>query len=973
MIGETVSHYRIRERIGAGGMGTVYLATDTKLHRRVALKFLPDDLTRDPEWRHRFVREARAAGAIDHPNIAAIHDIEESDGRTFIVMEYVEGQSLRSLLEEGRLDLDATLALVLPVASALAKAHDHGVVHRDVKPENILVASDGYPKLVDFGLAKLVDAGPPADEESETAYRTARGQVFGTAAYMSPEQARGEAVDARSDIFSLGVVVYEMLSGKSPFRRGTAIESMHAVLKDQPPPLPHADADRAVGKALAKDAGDRFENMVSFTAALASLKDETAPSRPQRWWPAAFATAIAGLALVVGLWALWEPEPQPGVGASGRPSIAILYFENNSGDEEIRWLSQGLPSMLLTDLAQTPGLDVVSSQRVAEILRQVGSDDLERIEKNVAAEVARRSGAGAVIVGAIFKAGDEIRIDVQVEDVGTGRVLSAESVRGTEVFTMVDELSGRIREGLRFSETGADRPLADISTHSIEAYRLFIEALDAARHVREADARRLYEEAVRRDPGFAMAHYELSRILTMWDVALADEHKQKALDNLERLSARERLVVESGYALVEDPVRAIELAEKLVATYPDDERGYPILHRAHRALGEVDLGIAAMRAGVAANPASGYLQALLGYALLQVGRFDEALEAFEEYESLDPEEANPLDSQGEVYLLMGRPEEAVERFDRALEIDPMFNAARFARLWANAMRGHYGEALEDVRRFIDQATREGFPTQHLQILDASVVSRAGRYEQAARAIEMGARLADERSDVAVRVELFLLDAWLSLERGRYDAAVSLAVRAADDAPITADADATRSRYSVLLGHLLAGIAEARRDDVEAAKRHHAKVAELAELEHAMDVFIVHTLEGEIALASGDPEGAKMSFLAGEPSAPIYFDRRSLVRSIFASNLPLRDGLARAERALDNEAAAIEAYRRLLEPERNPNWQSWLEPRYVLALARTLDDAGDTNAARVEYERFLELWRDADEGLPEVAEARTFLE
>ena len=278
---------------------------------------------------------------------------------------------------------------------------------------------------------------------------------MGTVAYMSPERAKGKPVDARSDVFSYGAVLYEMLSGRSPFRRETLAESISAVLKETPTPVtvdsPETpELQRILRKALAKDPNDRYQTMRDLSIDLRDLRDgltstsmpamAAAPATAQFPWKWAAILGVAVAVTVVGFLLLRDRGPA-GIGASGRPSVAVMYFESLSGDEEVRWLSKGLPNMLLTDLAQTPGLDVVSSQRIHEILKQIGHDNLESTDKSVVAEVARKAGAGAVVVGSIFKSGDEIRIDVQVEDVSTGRILSANSVRGHDVFPLVDQLT----------------------------------------------------------------------------------------------------------------------------------------------------------------------------------------------------------------------------------------------------------------------------------------------------------------------------------------------------------------------------------------------------------------------------------------------------------------------------------------------------------------------------------------------------
>ncbi len=573
MIGTTVSHYKILRMIGEGGMGEVYLAQDTKLKREVALKFLAEDLAdlaREETRRRRFVQEARATAGIGHPHIAVIHEIGEADGRTFIAMEYVRGESLRTTIRGRDFDLRETLDLAVQVAEGLSAAHERGIVHRDLKPDNVLVSEQGYAKIIDFGLAKLVERATPGgvlgpDDITKTRIRTREGVVMGTVAYMSPEQARGQTVDARSDIFSFGVVLHQMITGKSPFRRGTVVETLNAVINDELPPVElrggetPVELQRITRKCLAKDFGDRYQNMKDLAIDLKELREliigggrPAVARRALRPW--LWAGAGIAVAAVVALGFLHDRRSEsPGIGASGRPAVAVMHFESTGTDEEIEWLSKGLSTMLITDLAQTPGLDVVSGQRIQQILKEIGEEGPETFDQSSVAEVARQAGAGAVVTGGIFKSGREIRLDVQVHDVGSGRVLAAESVREEDIFPMVDEITRRIRTSLSLGDHTAGRPLAEITTASFDAFRLYSDGLEASSNFGLGDARELLERAVKIDPSFAMAHLELSVLAdTRGEFGVGSSRLEKAYENRERLPERQRLAIEAHYAFVRD-------------------------------------------------------------------------------------------------------------------------------------------------------------------------------------------------------------------------------------------------------------------------------------------------------------------------------------------------------------------------------------------------------------------------------------
>jgi tetratricopeptide (TPR) repeat protein len=990
MLGSTVSHYKILEKLGEGGMGEVYLAEDTKLKRKVALKFLAKELTQDETRKQRFIQEARAAAAIEHPHIAAIHDIDEADGHLFIAMEHVRGESLRESIQQRNLGLRKSLELAAQIADGLSAAHEQGVVHRDLKPENILVSDKGYAKIIDFGLAKLLEpfmqSGEASGaEETATRLKTKEGLVMGTVAYMSPEQAKGKPVDARSDIFSYGAVLYEMLSGQSPFRRDTIAESLGAVLKDTPAPVSvdsaelAPDLQRILRKALAKDPNDRYQSMRDLaidvrelregmtSTAVAALKVPASAKVPWKW---AAILAVALAATVTGFLLLGRDRGPAGIGASGRPSVAVMYFESMSGDEEIRWLSKGLPNMLVTDLAQTPGLDVVSSQRIHEILTEIGQEDLETINKSLVPEIAERAGAGAVVVGSIFKSGSEIRLDVQVQDVGSGRVLSAESVRGEDVFPLVDELAGRIRASLSLGDQPGVRPIAEVTTPSLDAFQLYSEGLEARRNLRSGDARELFEKAVEIDPTFAMAYFELSNVVPE-DSNLFRQYMEKALELADRLPERQKLLVQATDANWRrgEPEEAIELLETLVTRYPDEEDAYAWLRTIYLQLNQPDKALANLERGIKALPRSGPLHNFYGYRLLQSGRYAEGLRALETYAELNPDEPNPQDSLAEAYLLTGQPEKALEKYARVLEIDPDFGPSHAGRAWAFAMLGRYDEALIE-RAKIREVGNPYFGETALLFMEAFTLSRVGRYRQAEEKLPRGMEVATSQGDDFSQAYLELLSALLAFEKEEYADVLESVDSARERIPhITIPGD---RRIPTLVAHLLAGVAEARRGNMATAREQLDSQSIFYDPNDEGENWLHQALRGELALATGDLTVAENAFTDGEPTFKMFFNNGSPAPSLFLNNLPFRDGLARVKKGQGDLAGAIRIYRELLTTDMSSKWIAMLEPRYVLELARLLDETGNKEAARAEYERFLGLWKDADGGLPELKEARKYV-
>jgi serine/threonine protein kinase/Tfp pilus assembly protein PilF len=509
LTGKTISHYSVLEKLGGGGMGVVYKAKDTRLGRNVALKFLPDDISQNPQTIERFRREARAASSLNHPNICTIYDAGEFDGRPFIAMELLEGQTLRNRISGTPIAVPELLDIGIQLVDGLHAAHSKGIVHRDIKPANVFLVDNGQAKILDFGLAKMGRQEKQIAALAETSFRTqvdesalltSPGSSIGTVAYMSPEQARGEELDARSDLFSLGVVLYEMCTGLIPFAGATAALIFDGILRSEPAPattlnpkLPVA-IENIFAKALEKDTNLRYQTAAELRTDLKRLKrDLDSNKRPSAE----------------------KPEPPKAAAAAGPPaskSVAVLYFENQSGSKEDEYLRDGITEDVITELSKIQGLNTFSRPTVLAF----------RDKPMTPAQVAQLLGAVYVLTGSVRRAGARLRISAQLIDTRTDFTLWSERFdrEMKDVFEVQDEMARKIAEALRIKLSPQElEALADKPTENTQAYDLYLRGKRYARRQTRQDvefALQMFENAVVLDPSFALAYAACANACAMY-------------------------------------------------------------------------------------------------------------------------------------------------------------------------------------------------------------------------------------------------------------------------------------------------------------------------------------------------------------------------------------------------------------------------------------------------------------------------
>ena len=964
-------------------MGDVFLAEDTKLKRKVALKFLIPHLTRDKEAKERFIQEAQTASALDHPNICTIYEINETkpapgepgDSQLFIAMAYYEGETLNEKIDRGPLHFDEATEIAVQVAQGLTKAHEQGVVHRDIKPANIHITNDGVVKILDFGLAKL--AGRTKLTKS--------GTTIGTAAYMSPEQARGKEVDFRTDIWSLGVVLYEMVTGQLPFRGDYELAVINCIINEVSEPMTNLrtrvpiELERIVNKTLVKSPNERYQHVNELLTALNISKTECLPTIKAKKWKIVKKTPRKKIAISVGIlflliigFFLVRFMLLEGVLVPAPIPIAVLPLENRIKDAEYGNLGVIIQDLLITKLDNSKYLSVTTRERMYDIRKQLGKEDHE-INNELGLKLCQFDGVQAVVVGSINKAGDTFVTDVKVLELESLELIESASAKGKGVNSIldrqVDELGKKLSRIVGLPERkikDLQQPIAEGYTASTDAYNYYVKGREEIYQSNFDDARRYLERAIQLDSTFAAAYLELySAYRLLGKIKARDNALKKANAFAKKAPFKVMLQIE---ALNEKkPEKRITIYKTLAKRYPKDKHIFSALGGLYKYhINMPEKAIDAYNKALELDPQFEYVLMQLSYIYLGFKNFEKALKFAKRYESASPKNANAKDTIGDIYFKMGKLDKAIEKYKEAKQGKSDLLPYSYWKIgYIFSLYENYSEASKWFNKYITVSPIIHFKTSGFY-WRCFYYLWLGKIKEALVDLDKATEYTKTLEGKLWPARINLMKAWLCYHRGELDSSKSYFKTAFEMYQ-----NILYQSYSNALDNYYQGLVNLKQGQIDSANYYLTEInVTLPDIDSAIKdevTFYNHLLLGKVRLAEGSI-GKAIKF--GKTLPPLELSNFIPSANILFYNLIAQNDLLaqsyKENGELDN---AISEYERKTQFDANSNDRRLINPKYHYRLARLYEETGEKQKAIQRYQKFLDIWKDADKDLQELVDAK----
>jgi serine/threonine protein kinase/Tfp pilus assembly protein PilF len=969
--------YQIIEELGKGGMGKVYRTLDKKLNEEVAFKLIKPEIASDKKTLERFQNELKLARKISHRNVGRMYELLEEEGTSYITMEYVSGQDLKGLIRQtGQLAMPTALSIARQICDGLSEAHQLGVIHRDLKPSNILIDKDGNARIMDFGIARSVEGKGI----------TGAGVMIGTPEYMPPEQAEAKEVDQRSDIYSLGIILYEMVTGRVPFEGDTAL-SIAMKHKGVEPKDPREfntqlseDLCHVILRCLEKDKDRRYQSAGELRSELESIEsgipttERVIPERKpltsreitvqvsmkKLFVPSLIILAIAIIAILV-----WQLLPQKAAisPSTEKPSLAIMYFENNTGDQNLDHWRKALSELLTADLSQSKYLTVMSGDKLFNILNDLNLLKAESYSSKDLEEVSSRGGVENIVRGSYTKAGDNFRINIMLQKVSTGELIGSERVEGTGeegMFTMVDELTKRIKENFKLSteeiSSDFDKEVGKITTSFPEAYKYYSEGRRYHTLGENRKSIELMERAIIIDPQFAMAYRSIAvSYNNLFLFAERKKYMQKALEFIDRLSERERYIIEGDYYWDSEATfdKTIAAYNKLLELYPEDMIVNHNLAVIYGFIEDYDKAIERYEVCTRAGEEFIYSHTQLADSYAAKGLYDKAKEIVRNYNNNISDHALAHHTLANLHLDLKEFDQALAETEKAIYLDPTHYENLTIKGKIYYYRGEFLKAEEEYLKLMQTTEPAGKSTGFVNMINLKMLQ--GKFDEVSSLAKQGVELSQKLGQNLWESRWHLGGAHFYVRSGNLE----VAIKESDEALKSAE------EIGFLHGQRRAlynkGLALLKMGSVEEAQKIANDLKEMIEQglrEKAMRLYF--HLAGMLELEADNFSKAIQYFnnaLSLVPYGPL------------AKRADFINSLALAYHKSGDLEKALGEYERITTLTTGRENYGDIYAKSFYKLGKIYEQQGETAKAIEHYEKFLDLWKDADLGIAEVDDAR----